>query len=181
MPGYPDPPDPYPPDPYPTERFDRSPGVPPRPAARSPQVASRLWSAGLATAIVAALVALVGVLIVRALLRIDLYAPRAAGAFGNSSTVVLCVTAAVAALLATGLAHLLLLSTPRPLAYFSWIVGLLTAAAVVVPFTYASLTVALAQAVIHLVIGLAIGSLLSGAAASASRSAALSNRPYQVE
>ena len=137
----------------------------------------------LATAIVAALVALVGVLIVRALLRIDLYAPLSAGAFANSATVVLCVSAAAAALAAaTGLVHLLLLSTPRPLSYFSWIVGLVTAAAVVVPFTYASnLAVALAQAVIHLVIGIAIGSLVSGAAASAMRSATLSSRPFQVE
>jgi Family of unknown function (DUF6069) len=172
MAGYPDPSDPY----------GRT-GVPPRPAGGPRQVnATRLWSAGLATAVVAALIAMVGVLIVRALLRIDLYAPVDAGAFGNGVTVVLCVGAAVAALVATGLAHLLLLSTPRPLAYFSWIVGLVTTAAVVLPFTYsAHLAVALAQAVIHLVIGIAIGSLVSGAASSALRSAALSTRPYERE
>ena len=173
MPGYPDPTDPY----------GRNRGVPP-PAADGPRRvnAARLWAAGLATAVVAALVGLVGVLVVRALLRIDLYAPRDAGAFGSSVTVVLCAAAAVAALAATGLAHLLLLSTPRPLAYLSWIIGLVTAAAVVLPFTYASgLAVALAQAVIHLVIGIAIGSLVSGAAASALRSAALSTRPFDVE
>ena len=172
MAGYPDPSDPY----------DRT-GVPPRPAGGPRQVnATRLWSAGLATAVVAALVAMVGVLIVRALLRIDLYAPTDAGAFGSGVTVVLCLGAALAALAATGLAHLLLLSTPRPLAYFSWIVGLVTAAAVVLPFTYAAhLAVALAQAVIHLVIGIAIGSLVSGAASSALRSAALSTRRYEPE
>jgi Family of unknown function (DUF6069) len=170
MAGYPDPTDPY-------GRTD----VPPRAGDRPPRVnPTRLWSAGLATAVVAALIALVGVLIVRALLRIDLYAPHDAGAFGSSATVVLCVTAAVAALVATGLVHLLVLSTPRPLAYFSWIVGLVTAAAVVLPFTYASgLAVALAQAVIHLVIGTAIGSLVSGAASSAMRSAALAPRRYE--
>jgi hypothetical protein len=59
-------------------------------------------------------------------------------------------------------------ATPRPLTYFSWIVGLLTAAAAVIPFTYAAgLAVAFAQAVIHVVVGAAIGSLLSGAAANA--------------
>jgi hypothetical protein len=132
--------------------------------------AARLWAAGLATAVVAALIALVGVLVVRAIFRIALYAPSEAGAFGDSDTVLLCVIAAAAALAATGLAHLLLLSTPRPLAYFGWIVGLLTAAAVVAPFLAGGpLAIALAQAVIHLVIGLAIGSLVSGAAASASR------------
>ena len=183
MASYPDPSDPRPTERFdrPTERFDRVPDAAPRPARPPQGIASRLWAAGLATAIVAALIAFVGVLIVRALLRIDLFGTRAAGAFGGSATMVLCVSAAVAALAATGLAHLLLLSTPRPLAYFSWIVGLCTAAAVVVPFTYQGLTVALAQAVIHLVIGIAIGSLLSGAAASASRSAVLTRRPYQVE
>jgi hypothetical protein len=177
MAGYPDPTEPYGP---------RVPGGPPTTPRRAdgprPVNGARLWSAGLATAVVAALVALVGVLIVRALLRIDLYAPRDAGAFGSSRTVVLCVGAAVAALAATALAHLLLLSTPRPLAYLSWIIGLVTAVAVVLPFTYASnFAVALAQAVIYLVIGIAIGSLVSGAAASALRSAALANRPLDLE
>jgi hypothetical protein len=168
--------------PEPTEPYGQRP-VPPRGSAGPPRVnATRLWSAGLATAVVAALVALVGVLVVRALLRIDVYASRAAGAFGDSSTVMLCVGAAVAALAATGLAHLLLLSTPRPLAYLSWIIGLVTAAAVVLPLASgAPLSVALAQAVIHLVIGIAIGSLVSGAAASALRSAALANRPIDLQ
>jgi Family of unknown function (DUF6069) len=143
--------------------------------------ATRLWAGGAATAVVAALIGLVGVLIVRAALRIALYAPAEAGAFGDSDTVLLCVLAAAAALAATGLAHLLLLSTPRPLAYFGWIVGLLTAVAVVMPFLAGgSLAVALAQAVIHLVIGLAIGSLVSGAARSAGRPAAPRQR-FEIE
>jgi hypothetical protein len=80
------------------------------------------------------------------------------------------VVAAIAALLATGLAHLLLVSTPSPLSYFGWIVGLLTVAAVVIPFLGSgSLPVRLAVAIIHLIIGLAIGALVSNAAASASR------------
>lgn len=172
MAGYPDPTEPY-----------GQPPVPPRGTVGPRQInPARLWSAGLATAVVAALVALVGVLVVRALLRIDVYASRAAGAFGDSTTVMLCVGAAVAALAATGLAHLLLLSTPRPLAYLSWIIGLVTAAAVVLPLASgAPLSVALAQAVIHLVIGVAIGSLVSGAAASALRSAALANRPIDLQ
>jgi hypothetical protein len=66
--------------------------------------------------------------------------------------------------------HLLLLSTPRPLSYFGWIVGLATLAAVVVPFLSVSpLSVAVAMAVIHLIIGLAIGTLISGAARAATR------------
>jgi len=149
-----------------TEPFDPHPAGPPRPRLE----VGRLWAGGLATAVVAALIALVGVLIVRAVLRIALYAPAGAGTFGDSRTVVLCLVSAAAALAATGLLHLLLVATPRPLTYFGWIVGLLTAAATVLPFTYASsLPVAFAQAVIHLVVGAAIGSLLSGAAANATR------------
>lgn len=168
--------------PDPTEPLPRAPAGPPRPSGSRRIAATRLWSAGFATAVVAALVALVGVLVVRALLRIDLYAERAAGAFGDSSTGVLCLGAALAALAATGLAHLLLLSTPRPLAYLRWIIGLLTAAAVVLPFTYSSgLAVAASQAIINLVIGIAIGSLVSGAAATALRTSTMAGRPYDVE
>lgn len=137
---------------------------------RPPIDVTRLWSGGLATAVVAALIGLVGVLIVRAVFRVALYAPGEAGPFGGSGTALLCVLAAVAALAATGLAHLLLIGAPQPLSYFGWIVGLLTAAAAVLPFLAGgSIGVALAASAIHLVIGLAIGSLVSGAAVSASR------------
>jgi hypothetical protein len=139
--------------------------------------AARLWSAGVATAVVAALIGLVGVLVVRALFQLALHGSQEQGAFGDGSTVLLCVLAAVAALAATGLAHLLLLTTPRPLAYLGWIIGLATVAAAVMPFLSGrDLPVALAQAIIHLVIGLAIGSLVTGAAASASRPAP--RQPY---
>ena len=133
--------------------------------------AGRLWAGGLLTAVIAALVGLVGALVVRALLRVGPGALDAvAVAFGSSATAVLCVTAAVAALAATGLAHLLLLSTPRPLAYLGWVVGLLTAAAAVLPLAGgAPLAVALTLGVVHLAIGLAIGSLVSQAMISAGR------------
>jgi hypothetical protein len=145
-------------------------GTAPGSYRRSPVDATRLWAGGLATAIVAALTALVGVLVVRAVLRIAVYSPAGAGVVGDSSTLTLCVVAAGAALAATGLVHLLLLATPSPLSYFGWIVGLLTAAAVVTPILEITpLPIALAQSVIHLVVGLAIGSLVSGAAVSAMR------------
>jgi hypothetical protein len=135
--------------------------------------AARLWWGGLATAVVAALIGLVGVLIVRAVFSVALYAPEEASVLGDTSTVVLCLTAAAAALVATGLAHLLLLGAPRPLSYLGWIIGLATAAAVVWPFLADGLTaVAVAQALIHLVIGVAIGSLVTGAARSAARAGA---------
>src|SRR5687767_2129885 len=127
--------------------------VPPgrSPVDRPPVDAARLWTGGVATAVVAALIGLVGVLVVRAVFRVALYAPAEAGPFGGSGTALLCLGAAVAALAATGLAHLLLLGAPRPLAYLGWIIGLLTAAAAVVPFlTGEPLPVAFATSVIHL-------------------------------
>lgn len=131
--------------------------------------AAKLWTGGIATAVVAALIGLVGALVVRAAMQVGMHLPAAA-AFGEQATVLLCTLAATAALAATGLAHLLVLSTPRPLAYLGWIVGLATAAAAVLPFlTATALPLAAATAVIHVVIGMAIGSLVGGAAASARR------------
>ena len=132
--------------------------------------AARLWTGGLATALVAALVAVVGVLIARGLFDIPVLAPTREGALGNANTARLAVLAAVAALLATGLMHLLLLSTPRPFRFFTWIVSLLTLVAALAPFmTDAELATQVATAAIYLVIGAAIGSLVSGAARSAIR------------
>jgi uncharacterized protein DUF6069 len=134
------------------------------PSAR-PLNVGRLWAGGVATAVVAALIALVGVLILRAVLRLAVYAPPEAGTLGGSATTMLCLSAVVAALAATGLAHLLLTTTPRPLTYLSWIIGLATAVAVVVPLVSgASIVLAFAQAAIHLVIGTTIGSLVITAA-----------------
>jgi hypothetical protein len=137
---------------------------------RGPVVnAGRLWSGGVATAVVAALIGLVGLLIVRVLLQIPYLAPINSGPIGDSRTILLCSLAAIAALAATGLAHVLLLSTPSPMAYFGWIGGLLTTVAAVLPLLNEDTwTVRIATAVIHLVIGLAIISLVTGAAVSSS-------------
>lgn len=131
--------------------------------------AAKLWTGGIATAVVVALIGLVGTLVVQVVMQVGLHVPVGV-AFGEQATVLLCSVAAMAALAATGLAHLLVLSTPRPLAYLGWIIGLATAAAAVLPFlTTTVLPVAAATAVIHLVIGMAIGSLVGGAAATARR------------
>jgi hypothetical protein len=132
--------------------------------------AGRLWTGGVATALVAALVALVGVLIARGLFEVPVLAPTDEGTLGNASTWRLAAFAAAAALLATGLLHLLLLSTPQPRRFFTWIITLGTIAAALVPFlTGAGLAEKVATSAITLVVGLAIGSLLSGVARSAIR------------
>ena len=61
---------------------------------------------------VAALVAVVGVLIARGLFDVPVLAPDRKGALGDADTARLSILAAVAALVATGLMHLLLVSTP---------------------------------------------------------------------
>jgi hypothetical protein len=123
--------------------------------------AGRLWTGGLATAIVAALAAMVGILIARGVLSIPLLAPNTNGTWGDASTPAYCGAAFLAALVATGLLHLLLLATPQPFLFFGWIVGLLTVAAAVEPFTTnAELASKVATGVISAVVGIAIGSLL---------------------
>jgi hypothetical protein len=131
-----------------------------------PKVESgQLWPGGFATAVVAALIALVGVLICRWLFNIPILAPRKDGAYGDVHTTGFVIAAAVAALAATAIAHLLLLSTPRPMIFFNWIVGLITLVIVVFPFsTKAPLSGKIATAAVDLVLGIAIGSLLNGVA-----------------
>jgi Family of unknown function (DUF6069) len=128
--------------------------------------AGRLWPGGIATAVVAALVALAGVLVCRWLFGIPLLAPKSDGAYGDAHTTGMVLAAAAAALVATALMHLLLIGTPRPLAFFNWIVGLATLLAVLFPFsTSAPVTAKAATAVVDLVLGIAIGSLINGVAA----------------
>jgi hypothetical protein len=112
---------------------------------------------------VAGLIALVGVLACRWLFNIPILAPRRAGAYGDVHTTTLVLVAAGAALVATLVAHLLLISTPRPMVFFGWIVGLVTVVMVIFPFqTGAPLPQKIATAAVYLVIGVGIGSLISG-------------------
>jgi hypothetical protein len=111
-------------------------------AAEKLQVnANRLWTGGVATAVVAALVAVVGVLIARGLLDVPVLAPTEEGVLGNANTARLALVAAGAAL-----------------------------AAMLAPFaTDAEIATKVATAAIFLAIGVAIGSLVSGVASSAVR------------
>jgi Family of unknown function (DUF6069) len=132
--------------------------------------AGRLWMGGVATAVVAALVAVVGVLIARGLFDVAVLAPKGKGAWGDASTAMLAGLAAGAALLATGLMHLLLLTTPRPGRFFTWIMVLATLAVVIAPLlTDEDAATRIATAAIYLAIGIAVGSLVSSVARSAVR------------
>jgi hypothetical protein len=130
----------------------------------------QLWAGGAATAVVAALIALVGILVCRWLFNIPILAPKREGAWGDASTAGYCLSAAAIAIVATAIMHLLLIATPRPTVFFDWILGLATVVAVVFPFsTTAPLSQKFATAIVNLVLGIAITSLISGVAARSVR------------
>jgi hypothetical protein len=130
--------------------------------------AGRLWAGGVATAVVAALTAIVGLMIARGIFNVTVLEPKGQGVWGNASTATYAIVAALAALLATALMHLLSLAVPSPGSFFGWIMVLLTAIAVVVPLTLNVSTEAkAATAAINLVIGLVITIVISSMAARA--------------
>ena len=130
--------------------------------------AGRLWTGGAATALVAALCTVVGILLARGVFDVPVLAPKGKGVWGDASTGWYAVGAAVAAFLATGLMHLLVLYTPRPMRFFGWIVALVTAAMVLAPFTTGdAMASKVATALLNLALGIVIGSLVAGTARSA--------------
>ncbi|MFI7008835.1 DUF6069 family protein [Streptomyces sp. NPDC050145] len=147
--------------------------IPPQSLAPAPPPrlnASRLWAGGITTAIVAALTAVVALLLIRGVLGIAVFAPESDGAMGNATTGALAGGAALAALVATALLHLLIAATPWPGRFFAWIIALVTAVMVLLPFTSdLPQAAACGTAAVYLAIGVAIGSLLSSVARAAVR------------
>ncbi|MET0928607.1 MAG: DUF6069 family protein [Aeromicrobium sp.] len=126
---------------------------------------SRLWAGGAATAVVAALVAVVGLLVARGILDIAVMAPAGDGTWHTPTVVGYAIAAAAGALLATAVMHGLLLFAPTPRRFFHWIMGLAAVVGVAWPFALdATLEEQIATALIDLAIVLAIASLVSGAA-----------------
>lgn len=131
--------------------------------------AGRLWSGGVLAGVVAAGVAVVGLLIARGVLDIPVLVERK-GHLVNASMAWYALVAFGAAILATGLLHLLLLAAPQPYRFFGWIVGLATAIAVILPFTTGAETASkVAVALINLAIGICVGSIVSSIGHSAAR------------
>lgn len=132
--------------------------------------AGRLWAGGAAAGLVAALIAVLGILVCRGILDIPVLAPQGDGVWGDADTVTYALSAALAALLATGLMQVLLLYTPRPHAFFGWIMSLATLGAALAPFAVTADTDSQwATAAINLVLGAAIGTLVGGSARGATR------------
>ncbi len=131
---------------------------------------AQFWAGAVATAVVAALIALVGILVCRWTLGIPILAPAGDGAWGNARTGEYVLLAALIAIVAAGVLYLLVLGTPQPGVFFDWIMGLSALAAVVYPFsTGAPPDQKAATAVVDLVLGIAITSLLTAVAARAVR------------
>src|SRR6201996_3239846 len=132
--------------------------------------AAQFWAGAAATAVVAALIALVGILVCRWTLNIPILAPAGEGAWGNAHTGEYVLFAALTALVAAGLLYLLVVGTPQPRMFFNWIMGLATVAAVIYPFsTSAPLSQKSATAIVDLALGLAITSLLTAVTARSVR------------
>jgi hypothetical protein len=123
--------------------------------------AAKLWGGGFATACVAALVAVAGVLICRTVLDVQLVRPALLLEIADSFVGDYALTAFLLAFVATGLAHLLALITPRPRTFFGWIIGLATVCGAVAPFAVGTeLSSQVATACINVVLGICIGSLV---------------------
>ncbi|MGB3438653.1 MAG: DUF6069 family protein [Actinophytocola sp.] len=133
---------------------------------------ARLWSGGAATAVVAALIAVVGILLCRSVLDVPVLSPKGEGVWGDARTVTFALVAGGIALAATALMQLLSVTTPQFPTFFTWIMVLLTAIAVVIPLSLpVGWDAKLATAGINLVIGIAITSILQSVARSAYRRA----------
>jgi hypothetical protein len=126
----------------------------------------RLWAGGGATALVAAGVGVVGVLLIRGVLNIPILSAK--GHLVNQAIAVVPLTAGLAALAATALLHLLLLTTPRPTAFFGAICAIVIAIVVLQVFLAGGTREEqVATAILYVVIGVAVISLLSGVARTA--------------
>jgi hypothetical protein len=130
--------------------------------------AGRLWAGGAVTALVAAGVALVGVLVMQRMLDVTVRMPD--GSRPDDAMTVLPVAAALIALLATGLLHLLMSTTPRAPHFFGWIGSLaVTLVLLVVFLNDTKLITQVETAAFYLLVGVAIISSLIGVAHTAVR------------
>ena len=126
--------------------------------------ARQLWAGAAATIVVAALVAAVAVLVIETFLDVKLLPPAERGVLGWSNQASYPAGAAVLALGAAVVLHLLLLGVPRPLVFFGWLMALVGIALAVVPFGRdATLKVQVCTAAVEVVVVLSVWILLSSA------------------
>ena len=120
----------------------------------------RFWAGVAATAVVAALAAALGVVILD-VFEVSVLDPP----IGSSRGLGWAGAAVVAAVLGGVLLLLLMMTTPRPRMFFGWIVSLVTATAAVMPFTRDATTEAqVASCALCVLIGLVVGTSLAAVA-----------------
>lgn len=128
------------------------------------------WGGAVATAIVASLVGVVGVLVFSDIVGIPILPP--ADVLGTGSDQIRYVPVAVGGtvIAAIGL-YVLLVATPRPTDFFAWIMGLVTVVVALLPFTVNDATLAsqLATGATNLLVSLAIWTLLASVASMSVR------------
>jgi len=128
---------------------------------RGPSVdQGRFWAGVAATAVVAALAAALGVVVLD-VFDVSLLDPP----IGSSRGLGWAGAAVVAAVLGGVILLLLVMTTPRPRVFFGWIVFLVTASAAVLPFTRDTTTEAqVATCALCVLIGLVVGTSLGAVA-----------------
>ncbi len=130
----------------------------------------RLWAGGVVTALVAAGVALVGVLLVHKLPHASLLSFDGTKEPADDAKTMLPILAAVAALVATGLLHLLMTTTPRAGQFFAWIGALVLALVVLELFVAGDDKVSqFVTSAFYVLIGIVIISSLFGVSRTAVR------------
>jgi hypothetical protein len=98
--------------------------------------AGRLWAAGVATSLIAALAALVVYLFAEGVFDVDLRVEQLGdGGRTDLTWVPVVVAAFLAGIVATAVLHAFLAFVPRPTVFFGWLALLATAAACLVPLT----------------------------------------------
>jgi hypothetical protein len=135
-------------------------------------VAKRLWAGGVATALVAAGLAFVGVLIINSIFEVGIQTAGRSGALVDNASTVIPIAAGIAALASTALLHLLLMTTPRPASFFSAIAVLVIVVLILQVFLAdGSVSAHIATGILYAAIGVAIVSMLSGVSATSVRPA----------
>ncbi|PJI93228.1 DUF6069 family protein [Luteimicrobium subarcticum] len=126
--------------------------------------AGRFVAGALATALVAALVGLIGVIIIEGVFDQTMVPPPDLFSSGSHAAT-FAIDSALFALLASGVLALLVVSTPRPKRFFGWIMVLAIALVTLLPFAWTSHTDrAILTALVNFVMGVATWSLLAGVA-----------------
>lgn len=126
--------------------------------------AGRYWAGGIATALVAALIGLIGVIVFERVLSIALVPPPDLSGSDSHQTA-FALDGALLAIVATGVLHLLIVTTPRPRAFFGWIMALVLVVVAVLPFVWTGDTLSAAMSgLVNVTITAAVWSLLAGVA-----------------